>query len=214
MSTALLLKSKLFIAWEFIPRYKSETPGERMAKKQHPNSLGIHRRKDLLRICTALRIEGAAMWSNRDIIYALADARKIDIGAAHQQNADIVLAWFALHEPGTLVRTSKKVHVNSLPAFRRKDNFYRSWEWRTLRMEVLREFGAACQCCGAKRGDLAMDGQPVRICVDHIKPLAKHWELRLERSNLQVLCDECNQGKGAWDETDYRAVEASRGLPN
>lgn len=47
----------------------------------------------------------------------------------------------------------------------------------------------------------------MKIVVDHIKPLSKFWHLRLERSNLQVLCDECNMGKGAWDETDHRPVE-------
>lgn len=85
-----------------------------------------------------------------------------------------------------------------------KDQFYYSWEWRTLRMEVLKASGRRCQCCGATPADTGTDGKKVRLVVDHIKPLSKFWSLRLERSNLQVLCDECNQGKGAWDETDWR----------
>lgn len=84
------------------------------------------------------------------------------------------------------------------PSTETKDAFYRSWDWRTLRMEVLKEFGPECMCCGARAGN------GVVIHVDHIKPLHTHWQLRLERSNLQVLCDACNQGKGAWDTTDYR----------
>ncbi|MCO5072073.1 MAG: HNH endonuclease [Rhizobiaceae bacterium] len=85
-----------------------------------------------------------------------------------------------------------------------RDEFYLSWEWRRLRMEVLKEYGRRCMCCGAVPSDKAMHGARVRIVVDHIKPLAKFWELRLDRTNLQVLCDECNKGKGAWDQTDHR----------
>lgn len=94
------------------------------------------------------------------------------------------------------------------PTVSTKDQFYKSWEWRTLRMEVLKEHGRACQCCGAEPGMKTASGDPVRICVDHIKPLSKFWHLRLDRTNLQVLCDECNQGKGAWDQTDFRKPEA------
>lgn len=83
-------------------------------------------------------------------------------------------------------------------------SFYASWEWRTLRMEVLKTFGHRCQSCGAAAGDMTVGGTPVKIVVDHIKPLSQFWHLRLDRSNLQVLCDECNMGKGAWDQTDYR----------
>lgn len=96
----------------------------------------------------------------------------------------------------------------SRPTVVAKDEFYASWEWRTLRMEVLKEQGATCNCCGASKGDRDMAGKPVKIVVDHIKPLSKHWHLRLEKSNLQVLCDECNMGKGNWDETDFRQPAA------
>lgn len=82
--------------------------------------------------------------------------------------------------------------------------FYESWEWRTLRKQVLNEQGYACQCCGSAPGDKMVSGANVRVVVDHIRPLSKYWNLRLDRNNLQVLCDECNQGKGAWDETDHR----------
>jgi len=102
----------------------------------------------------------------------------------------------------------KKARAAKAPTVATKDAFYKSWEWRTLRMEVLKEHGHACQCCGAEPGMKTASGDPVRICVDHIKPLSKFWHLRLDRTNLQVLCDECNQGKGAWDQTDFRKPEA------
>lgn len=172
-------------------------------KKKNANSLGIHRRKSLLRICHHLGLQSAPMWSNRDIIYALADARGIELGLSHIANAGIIIAWFTQNEPAALLKVPKKEKEPS--KHQRTQEFYRSWEWRTLRMEVLKQHGFACQCCGAKRGDMAMSGEPIRICVDHIQPLARHWDRRLDRANLQVLCDECNQGKGAWDETDHRA---------
>ena len=78
------------------------------------------------------------------------------------------------------------------------DSFYRSREWLTLRMFALKNTGATCQCCGAK----ASDG--VQIHVDHIKPRYTHPELSLSLTNLQVLCSDCNIGKGAWDDTDWR----------
>src|SRR5262249_39926358 len=39
---------------------------------------------------------------------------------------------------------------------------------------------------------------------DHIKPRSKFPELELELGNLQVLCADCNLGKRAWDQTDWR----------
>ena len=81
--------------------------------------------------------------------------------------------------------------------------FLNSYAWRKLRMVVLVKYGAVCQCCGRSR----VDG--VQIHVDHIKPRRKYPELALVESNLQVLCHECNHGKGNWDETDWREPRLS-----
>lgn len=107
-------------------------------------------------------------------------------------------------------RKPKQVRKAKLvaPTITTKEEFYKSWEWRTLRMEILKEQGRACKCCGSEPGMLDAAGNPVRIVVDHIKPLSKFWNLRLVKSNLQVLCDECNQGKGNWDQTDFREPAA------
>jgi 5-methylcytosine-specific restriction protein A len=78
--------------------------------------------------------------------------------------------------------------------------FYRSWEWKKLRYEVLKEFGAQCQCCGAT----AQHG--VRIVVDHIKPIRNFWQLRLVKANCQVLCNDCNMGKASSDETAWTST--------
>lgn len=82
--------------------------------------------------------------------------------------------------------------------FAQTDAFLLSWEWRTLRMKALVKWGPRCQCCGAERED------GVKIHVDHIKPRATHPELALDLDNLQILCEVCNQGKGSWDDTDWR----------
>ena len=87
-----------------------------------------------------------------------------------------------------------------------REAFYKSWDWRTLRMQALKKHGARCQCCGATKDSVDISGNQVRIVVDHIQPLARRWDLRLDLENLQILCDECNMGKGAWDRTDWRNV--------
>ena len=78
------------------------------------------------------------------------------------------------------------------------EEFLKTYEWRRVRMEVLKKYGARCQCCGAS----SKDG--VVIHVDHIKPRRLFPELALDIANLQVLCEVCNHGKGNWDATDWR----------
>lgn len=75
--------------------------------------------------------------------------------------------------------------------------FYTSYAWRRLRMETIKRYGPVCMCCHA---------DDVVIHVDHIKPLRKYWELRLDPDNVQILCEVCNHGKGNWDETDWRQL--------
>jgi 5-methylcytosine-specific restriction endonuclease McrA len=96
--------------------------------------------------------------------------------------------------------------VRSLISSEKRDEFYRSWDWKQARYTALKTHGPVCQCCGAKRGDLDSIGEPVRIDVDHIKPISQFWKLRLDQSNLQILCRDCNMGKGSWDQTNWRSV--------
>jgi hypothetical protein len=79
--------------------------------------------------------------------------------------------------------------------------FFGSREWKELRYEALLLHGAKCQCCGSSRAD----GK--RIHVDHVKPRSMYPELQWDIRNLQVLCEDCNLGKGAWDQTDWRGLE-------
>ncbi len=76
--------------------------------------------------------------------------------------------------------------------------FYASREWKLMRYEALRSHGGQCQCCGAS------PAHGKRLNVDHIKPLRVFWDLRLDLNNLQVLCEDCNEGKGARHADDWR----------
>ncbi|QAX92376.1 HNH endonuclease [Pantoea phage vB_PagM_LIET2] len=87
-------------------------------------------------------------------------------------------------------------------------SFCQTKEWLIVRREVLKLFGARCLCCGATSANAV-------ITVDHIIPRSRKPALSLSPSNLQVLCRECNVGKGSDDETDYRSddqIEAARRL--
>lgn len=83
-------------------------------------------------------------------------------------------------------------------ARQRNIEFYESREWRELRYRALKAYGRRCMCCGA-----TPEGGAV-MHVDHIKPRSKYPKLALVISNLQILCGACNEGKGAWDQTDFR----------
>ncbi len=76
--------------------------------------------------------------------------------------------------------------------------FYKSYEWRQLRYMMLTVFGPKCRCCG-KTPDAK-----IVINMDHIQPIRRFWDLRLDPNNIQVMCNECNHGKSNWDSTDWR----------
>lgn len=80
-------------------------------------------------------------------------------------------------------------------------DFYKSRAWQNIRYEAFKRYGRRCSLCG--RGP--SDG--VILHVDHIKPRSKFPDLSLEIDNLQILCEDCNLGKGARDSTKWRKNE-------
>lgn len=82
----------------------------------------------------------------------------------------------------------------------KRDSFYDTREWQTLRYEALKASSGRCCACGSRPSE----NNPLH--VDHIKPRSKHPELQLILSNLQVLCKNCNLGKSNTDSTDWRWV--------
>ena len=73
--------------------------------------------------------------------------------------------------------------------------------WRKVRYEALKRSCGRCECCG---NTAKSSGEPLH--VDHIKPKSLYPELEFELLNLQVLCADCNIGKGNWDETNWRGI--------
>lgn len=76
--------------------------------------------------------------------------------------------------------------------------FLSTFKWRRLRLEALIKYGRRCVCCGItpEKGGV--------MHVDHIKPRKLFPALALDIKNLQVLCQDCNHGKGNWNHTDWR----------
>ena len=77
-------------------------------------------------------------------------------------------------------------------------DFLQSKAWKRLRLEAFKAYGNKCQCCGASPSSGAS------LNVDHIKPRRLYPELALDLKNLQILCGDCNEGKGNWDMSDWR----------
>jgi 5-methylcytosine-specific restriction protein A len=77
--------------------------------------------------------------------------------------------------------------------------FLDTHEWARVRYEVLLKFkDRPCMACG--RGPR----QGVWLNVDHVKPRKTHPPLALDVENCQILCSDCNKGKGNWDTSDWR----------
>lgn len=87
-----------------------------------------------------------------------------------------------------------------LPTRIHTDAFYDSirWEWLAYRTKC--RYGWVCMNPACRRR-----WPEVRIVADHIKSVRYHWHLRLDPSNMQVLCNDCNLAKGSNDFTDYRS---------
>ncbi len=82
--------------------------------------------------------------------------------------------------------------------------FYRSRDWLSLRVRVLEKYECKCMMCGKSP---KIHG--IVIHVDHIKPRSRNPELSLTFENLQLLCGDCNMGKGNRYSTDWRPEENS-----
>ena len=82
-------------------------------------------------------------------------------------------------------------------AFCRSRKFYQSQYWKNLRLQAL-EKSNKCQACGKSPED------GIVLHVDHILPRSIYPEYAMNLNNLQILCAECNMGKGNMHEKDFR----------
>jgi 5-methylcytosine-specific restriction endonuclease McrA len=166
-----------------------------MGKQRKDNQ----RRNKILRNMTLRRL-GVRNVSNAEIVRLIWSRHPLEIKLV-EMGRYAVMAWFCEQFVGPLPAGQSRVVRRAFEARLQatSDEFLASFQWRRLRMEVLKERGRRCECCGATPSD----GVTV-VHVDHIKPRKLHPELALEKSNLQILCATCNHGKGNWDQTDWR----------
>lgn len=98
------------------------------------------------------------------------------------------------------VEVPKLADLPKRPAKRNKTYQTQTFtQWRLLRYEALKRADGRCECCGATAES---SGEPLH--VDHIKPKSVHPDIEYIVDDLQVLCIDCNIGKGNWDETNWR----------
>ena len=143
-------------------------------------------------VCMALEVDGmplpmditAKSWVKSNLDYIYVEAKKLGVVKRLSLPAKLP----SPRQIGNAKKQSKGVSSNA---------FLYSYEWRKLRMMALKKYGARCQCCGATPPNAVMN-------VDHIKPRKLFPSLALDINNLQILCHECNHGKGNWDTTDWR----------
>lgn len=98
-----------------------------------------------------------------------------------------------LYQPGQEPVVYKGKHELPAQKVKSRTNFYRTKVWRELRLSVLLTSDGRCKICGSSSEKGAM------LHIDHIKPRSLYPELALEKSNLQVLCEDCNIAKSNKD---------------
>jgi 5-methylcytosine-specific restriction endonuclease McrA len=147
----------------------------------------------LIDICIDNRVAVA----NKKTLTLFRQCRNFGLIEASGSTMDSMKQWlYSVESPGA-VAPSKKQKTKRKK--KQRHDFYSTDQWRALRYKVLKRYQRRCMCCGASPDD----GKTV-LHVDHIKPRSKYPALELDENNLQILCADCNLGKGNSDEIDYR----------
>ena len=128
---------------------------------------------------------------------------KMEIPVSNKTKGELIFQAYlqaktAYRHPSNIIRKIENKLQDYTEYRALSEKFLSSPEWRRLRYDVLKERGARCECCGATPSTGAV------MNVDHIKPRKTHPHLSLQKFNLQVLCGDCNAGKGNRDSTDWR----------
>lgn len=150
-------------------------------KKRKPKKIdwqGIHKKA-----CYKLKVSPHTSWNG------LADklCQVLDASPASTRNEARQMVKNYVERGLAVSRTSKP-----------SEGFYGSQAWKELRYIALRNSDGKCNLCGAS----AKDG--VILHVDHITPRSIDSKKELDLNNLQVLCEDCNIGKGNRDCIDWR----------
>jgi 5-methylcytosine-specific restriction endonuclease McrA len=139
--------------------------------------------------------------SNQDLTSAIQYYAKKKTLTLDEANL-LALATQLVRDRSAVVWSARSVQDNIIS--RKKHSFYDTAEWKQLRYSALAASDGRCQCCGAS----AAEGAQLR--VDHIQPISQAPHRKADPTNLQVLCNDCNWGKGGWDQTDWRYSLPSR----
>lgn len=102
--------------------------------------------------------------------------------------------------PPAAAERERKRHLDASRGSARQRGYDRDWE--ALRDAVVIERGCRCALCGTivvLRKREATPAAPVAH-VDHIESIADRPDLRLDRSNLRVLCEPCHNARTAKDQ--------------
>lgn len=148
-----------------------------------------------------------AVWTEYQFArtFAMAWFRLNGIQVDEPASANKIAKMLGLRKEGSSNGYAKKAviewHENAILASKSKplpmDDFYSSQSWRKARYEALRVCSGRCVLCGNPPGKYSLH-------VDHIKPRSQRPDLALDVTNLQVLCRDCNMGKGNTDSIDWR----------
>ena len=118
---------------------------------------------------------------------------EISIDASKRLRAALEKSDKPSAKDGIKVLDAAWLELKTIPDANGKD-FLNSKAWKRLRFQALKR-----QACGASPASGAV------LNVDHILPRRLFPESALQLENLQVLCGDCNEGKGNWDMTDARS---------
>jgi len=134
------------------------------------------------------------------------------------------------HEIGTL-RCS--AYPTNIP-YKERKAFYKTEQWIIMRNNFMNDKNTVmkCACCGAipdsdyKKVEIDMNRpqsekdmlyhefQANRLVVDHKLPIKHFWHLRLEPSNLQMLCGLCNKEKlNTYSVSDIEKIHSITNTP-
>jgi hypothetical protein len=107
--------------------------------------------------------------------------------------------------PNEVKEDMQMLHVRRMDG---EDIFNGGWNkremqkaWKTVRYKVLEAYQGKCVLCHRSSRE-----HEVMLHVDHIIPKTRNPHLALCFDNLQILCEECNEGKSNKFNTDWRPM--------
>ncbi len=146
-----------------------------------------------MRTARAQRMDVVASRANRPIIGGTTKKERKQAKAVRKAEkllASLVKPKLSAVGVGVTIEVVAAPYTDAEFAYANAPAFLASFEWRQLRLKALQKYGRRCLCCGATPATGAV------MHVDHVRPRRKFPQLALDINNLQVLCEDCNHGKG------------------